>query len=166
LGGQITLPRNIASVFPKIDNGTFTCALAPDLSAILERLPKLDHEPVAAAMVSNGRAFSMGETLGYPMEAMIEAADGKTRVLMPGTITFKVAVKAGMALHAEGFDIESKRAITAGESIRILYIDGSAILSIEGNGAPLSPVVSVFLSTSKNREATVGAWRIEKQYNQ
>ena len=160
LAGQMSVPKGLASMFATIDNKTFTCSLVSPVKGWVQNRAK--DGDVLAAMVSSGRAISMDREAGYPIMAMINGSDGDHRILMPGVLKFKIDIKPGAPLHADGYDIEAKRAIKAGDELPVLYINGPVILSVEALQETLAkPLVSIFRADSKGRNATIGVWRIE-----
>jgi ankyrin repeat protein len=160
LAGQMSVPKGLTGMFPTIDNNTFTCTL----------LRPLRDGDVLAAMVSTAEARSIEKAAGYPVLAVITASDGGLRAFMPAVLTFKADIEAHAVLRADGFEIETARSIKAGTPIPVLYVNGPVILSAEvvedrtesTRGGQSTPLLSVFLSGSQNRAATIGAWRIEK----
>jgi hypothetical protein len=167
LAGQMSVPKGLSGLFVPIDNNTFTCTVVKPLS----------DGDVLASMGARGQSWSIEtNAAGDPIFAMLKGTDGQDRALLPAVLKLKIDIKAGAVLHisTEGklsFDVETKRAIKAGDSISVLYINGPSIISFEaddrtGTSSEAQPWFTAFVDDEKpaSRRGDVDAWRTERNY--
>jgi hypothetical protein len=163
LAGELSIGGDISPV----DNKTFTCAT-------VQPLKKGDK---IAARTSDDQAwsadkfsFKIGDnTVAYPVMAMVKCSDGNFQVLFAAKTTIKVDMKAGEVIHSEGFSIEAKRAIKAGETIPTILI-GDSPISIEADSqaqdskAKPKPFLTIFKDDAKkeDRALALEAWGVCK----
>jgi hypothetical protein len=167
LAGQITISKDLAPLLHALDNSIFTCTLVQPLKS----------GDVVAAMTSEDQAWSADktrigtDTVAYPILAMVKTSDGGFHSLFPAVLKVNVDVAAGAILHSGTHEIKTTRAIKAGDSIPVLFIDGQSILSVGAadgttKDSEAQPWFAVFEGDLKpdGRTAIVGAWRVEKDY--
>ena len=164
LAGEITMSADL----PTTDTPSFT-------STPINPLKKGDQ---VAAMTSEDQAWSVaklkmqvGKTeVAYPVLAIIKCADDDFRTLFPATFKAKKEIKAGETLHADGYSIESSRAIKAGDSIPVTFASNSylSLEASEGNKDQKSakPWLIVFKEDMKpeTRSLAIEAWRIVTEH--
>jgi hypothetical protein len=130
-----------------------------------------------AAMVSDDQAWSPDTHLlqvgtnqvAYPIFAMVKSADGFHSVF-PAILKAKTDIKAGETLRSDGYQIEAKRAVKAGDSIPVLFV-GDSLLSVEAatgakNKGEAEPWFAAYKDDTKasDRAALVEAWRLENEH--
>ena len=155
LGGTISISGDIQT----IETNSFTCTP-------VQPFKKGDK---VAAMVSDDQAWSVDKMplqvgtsqVQYPILAMVKCS-GDFHIIFPAVLKAKIDIKAGGALKADGYQIEAKRAVKAGESISVLLIDDS-LLSVEASDA--KPWFTAYKDDTKpsDRAALVEAWKVENE---
>lgn len=106
----------------------------------------------------------------YPLAAMVKCSNGKFQGLYPAILKAKTDIGAGKLLHSDGYQIEAKRTIKAGESFSVLAV-GDGLLSIEvaeraTKDSDGKPWFTAFKDDMKpnDRTCAIEAWRIEKEH--
>ena len=117
---------------------------------------------------AKGRTSSrdLSSTLAkYPVVGMVQTSDGDSFSLYPAVLKMKTDAISGSVLHSDGYQIEVKRLIKAGEPVSVLVV-GDAILSIETALGVLqaedeTPAFAAFKDGMKPgaRASAVEAWR-------
>lgn len=106
----------------------------------------------------------------YPIIAEVKGADGKFRSLLPAILKVKSDISPGSVIQADGFELETKRLLKAGDSISMLLV-GNALLSIEAaegsnqtDGA--RPFFTVFKTGTQPDERVLAmeSWRIVTEH--
>jgi len=119
--GTIRVKHSIAN----INNDTFTCSLIEPINA--------DDEGWSS-FVADNHSWSMSDVqlndLAYPVLAMVKTSNGTVFTIVPATFNAKVDIAVGAILHSNGYAIESKRAIKAGDLFNVLRV-GNNIFSVE-----------------------------------
>jgi hypothetical protein len=130
-----------------------------------------------AAMISDDQAWSADthsllvgtNQVAYPILAMVKFADGFHSVF-PAILKTKTDIKAGETLRSDGYQIEAKRAVKAGESIPVLFI-GDSLLSVEAvegtkNKSETKPWFTAYKDDTKasDRSALVGVWGLVNEH--
>jgi hypothetical protein len=130
-----------------------------------------------AAIISDDQAWSADShsllvgtnQVPYPILAMVKSADGFHSVF-PAILKTKTDIKAGEMLRSDGYQIEAKRGVKAGESIPVLFI-GDSLLSVEAaegtkNKSEAKPWFTAYKDDTKasDRAALVEAWRLENEH--
>ncbi len=124
--------------------------------------------------------FAVGDrTLRYPLMGIVTGSKSdlsRNFQVIASTTTFNVELRAGAVLHIDGYVIESKRAIKAGDKVStLLLVSGdSSIFSMEGEtgkeGGSMDgksqPWLTIFKETCKpaNRAFAIDTWRITNSY--
>jgi len=124
IAGQITLPSDLEVV----DTKSFTCTPARPLK-------KGDTLATRASEAESWSVASQSSKIGdkqmtYPFMGLVKGSDGGRRAFFAATLSFKIDMKAGEVVHSEGYKIEAKRAVKAGEPIPAIYFF-SPIFSVE-----------------------------------
>ena len=129
-----------------------------------------------AAMLSDDQAWSVDKMplqvgtnkVQFPILAMVKCSDG-FHGIFPAVLKMKADVVAGETLKADGYQIDSNRAVKAGNSISVLLI-GDSLLSAEAaeevkNKSESKPWFTAHKDEMKpgERAALVEAWRIENE---
>jgi hypothetical protein len=160
LAGEISISGDISA----IDTKAFTCTPAQ----LFKNGDKV------AAQVSQDQAWSVDKRalrvgtnqLTYPIMAMVKSSDGFHRIF-PALLKTKIDIKAGEPLRFDGYQIETKPVVKAGDTIPVLLI-GDAMLSVEpAEGAKdksdTKPWFAAYKDGTKlsDRPALVEVWRVE-----
>lgn len=175
LASQFTIPTGFSGLFYNVDNSIFTCTLVQPLK----------EGDTIATIASHDQSWSAAKTplligtdrVQYPIFATMTFSNGNTRAPLPAVLKFKIDIKAGAVLHSTAdaksntFIIETKKAIKAGDSIPVLFINGPSILSVEATAKTKAssgsqPWFIAFVTESKpdDKRESIEAWRIEKDY--
>jgi len=106
--------------------------------------------------------------VAYPIAAIVTTSDGVGYALFPAVLKAKTDIEAGKMLHSDGYQIETRRAVKAGDSISVFFIIGSgaySLLSIEtaGDGKPW---FSAFTDDMKlnARTSALETWQITRAH--
>jgi hypothetical protein len=108
----------------------------------------------------------------YPIWAMVKCSDG-WHTLFPAVMTFKMDIRADQVVHVDGFQIESRRAVKAGESISVILVDLSSVISIEAiqqSATAKATTTNPWFIAHKDdlepsgRNAAIEAWRAVIEY--
>lgn len=165
--GTIIIQRDISG----IETPSFKCTL----------IHPLNKDDSVAAMVSQDHSWSVTKVplsvgtnqVSFPILAMVKCTDGSTFTLFPAVLEFKVDVKTGEVLHLDGYQIEVKRPVTAGESIPSIIIRGDTILSLEAvdgvkEGSKAEPFLTAFKedAISDYRSDAFEVWRNVNAWHQ
>jgi len=160
LAGKITVKGDI----PAIDNKAFACTQV-----------RVKGEEFAS-MTSEDQAWSIdkmplliGTTdVGYPMMAMLKCSDGNFCDVFPVILKAKIEIKAGELIHSDGYAIDVKRSVKAGDSIPAIRVGKTFVLSVEAaEGAKTSGEAEPWFTALKedtkanDRSTAIEAWRIE-----
>ena len=108
--------------------------------------------------------------IAFPIYAAVNCSDGNWWALYPAILKAKTDIKAGAVLHSDGYQIETSRAVKAGESISVLLLGDWFLLSIEAADGvrkrdDLKPWLTVVKDDVKatDRASAFQAWRIEAE---
>jgi hypothetical protein len=163
LAGEISIGGDIAAIETK----SFTCTPVQPLKKGAK----------VAAMLSDDQAWSADthtlqigtNQVAYPILAMVKSSDG-FHSLFPAVLKAKTDIKAGETLRSDGYQIEAKRAVKAGDSIPVLFI-GDSLLSVEAatgakNKGEAEPWFAAYKDDTKasDHAALVEAWRLENEH--
>jgi len=158
--GHIALARDVSTV----ENEAFISTLAQPLKANEE----------FAAMVSDNASWSVAKhamsvgtkQIEFPIVAMVKTSDGRPHTCFPGSLVLKVDIKADEVVHVGDFQIESKRSMKKGESLSVILVGLSAMLSIDaleqnGSTTAAAPWFTAYKSDlgAGDRAAAIEAWR-------
>ena len=131
-----------------------------------------------AAIVSDDQAWSVDKLplqvgtnqVPYPVMASVKSSDG-FHSIFPAVLKAKTDIKAGETLRSDGYQIETKRAVKASETISVLVIGGSAIFSVEAaEGAKDRGVAKPWFTAYKDgtklsdSAPLLEAWRLENDH--
>jgi hypothetical protein len=114
-------------------------------------------------------AFEVGANqVAYPIMAIVPSSDGAGHSLIAAILQAKTGIAAGSSLRADGYQIETERAVAAGESIPALYVIGQntiALLSIAASGERKS-VFAAFADGmgSGVRASFIETWQLENDH--
>jgi len=107
----------------------------------------------------------------YPIWGLVKCSDGNFKSIFPVVLKVNVDIKAGDVIHSDGYEIEVKRSVKAGDSISAVRVGPTSVLSAEADeGAKKSseakPWFTAFKedTTANDRSTTIEAWRIEKDH--
>jgi len=163
LGGAVSVGGDISAIETKF----FTCTP-------VQHLKKGDN---VAVMLSDDQAWSVdtqalqigANQVAYPILAMVKASDG-FHSLLPAILRAKADIKPGGILHSDGYRIEAKRQVSAGQSIPVLRV-GDSFLSVEAAAgvtgkSKAEPWFAAYKDDTKASDvaALVEAWRIENEH--
>ena len=167
LAGTITLEANPSVDTPGPDgftysNEAFACDFVQVKGEVL-----VAYTSESGAMSINTMPVTDGENVvRYPVMSTIKVLGGEFRIVLPAVLKAKIIIKTGDIVHYGGYVIEATRTIKAGDSISVLVVGGTSVLSVEaGEGA--KPWFTAFKEGAKlnnDRAAAFEAWRIEKDY--
>ena len=104
---------------------------------------------------------------GYPIWASLKCSDGNFRSVFPVVLKAKVDIKTGEVIHSDGYEIEVKRAVKAGDSIPAIRVGPTSVLSAETvQGDEKTPWFTAFKedTNANDRSIAIKAWRVEKDY--
>jgi hypothetical protein len=163
LAGEISISADISA----IDTKVFTCTP-------VQPFKKGDK---VAAQVSEDQAWSVDKRalrvganqVTYPILAMVKSSDG-FHSIFPALLKSKIDIRASETLRLDGYQVETKRAVKAGDTIPVLLI-GDALLSVEpADGAKdksdTKPWFAAYKDSTKlsDRPALVEVWRVENEH--
>lgn len=158
----------ISGDLPTVDNKSFT-------STLFHPLHKGD---VIAAYTSEDQAWSgakqtveiSNKKSEWPILAMVKCTDGAFHSMFPIDLNMKTAVAAGTTANLEDFQIESTRAITAGQHIPAIAGASDSMLSMEADDetkprSETKPWLAIYKqgSTPAQRATSVEAWRMLRE---
>ncbi|MGH9344903.1 MAG: hypothetical protein ACRD19_14225 [Terriglobia bacterium] len=115
------------------------------------------------------RSLQVGtRQVAYPIDALVTTSDGVGHGLVPAILRAKTNIEPGEMLHSGEYQIETNRALKAGDSVPVLFIAGDdgamSIMSIE-TGANGKPWFAAYKNIKlHDRASFVETWRLAKQY--
>jgi len=125
-------------------------------------------------MTSEDQAWSLAKhsmqvgarQIDYPIWAMVKCADG-WHTIFPAVLKLKTDIKPGAVVRVDGFQIDSKRAARAGDSISIILVafaGGFSMVSIQTQQS--SPWFTAYKDdlAPAGRPAALEAWRAALDY--
>lgn len=106
--------------------------------------------------------------VAYPTAAMMASSDGVGHAFLLAVLKAKTDLKAGEKLRADGYQIETARAVKAGDSISVVLIVGNndiSLLSIEADSSG-KPWFAAFKDDIKpgGRASAIEIWRYANQH--
>lgn len=134
---------------------------------------------VFAAMASEDQAWGINKIpllnstseVQYPIWGSVKCSDGKFKSVFPVVLKAKVDIEAGHVIHSDGYEIEVKRSVKAGDSIPAIRVGDTSVVSAEAaEGAKKSsearPWFTAFKEDTKanDRSTIIEAWRIENDH--
>ncbi len=153
------------------DSKAFTCAPVRPLKKGA-KVSAMTSEDQAWSVAKH--SFKVGEkNVRYPVVGMAKCSDGNFQRFIAATTTVKVDIKAGEVLHSDGFQIEAKKDIKAGESFPTIIV-GDSPMSIEpapqakDDTAKPKPCLTIFKDDVKPnaRSVSLEAWGISKEHSE
>ena len=100
---------------------------------------------------------------------MVKSSDG-FHSIFPAVLKAKIDIKAGETVRLDGWQVETKRAVKAGDTVPVLLF-GDALLSVEpSEGAKdksdAKPWFAAYKEGTKlsDRPALVEVWRVENEH--
>jgi len=163
LAGAISIGGDISA----IDNKVFTCTP-------VQLFKKGDK---VAAQVSQDQVWSVDKhalpvgaiQVTYPILAMVKSSD-RFHIIFPALLKAKLDINASETLRLDGYQIETKRAVKAGDTIPVLLIDDT-LLSVEPADAAkdksnTKPWFAAYKDSTKlsDRPALVEVWRVNNEH--
>jgi hypothetical protein len=137
LAGEVSIGGDIST----IETILFTCNP-------VQSLKKGDK---VLAMVSDDQAWSADKRImqvgankiAYPILAMVKSGQSFV-VIFPGLLKAKTDIKVGETVRSDGYQVETKRAVNAGDSISVLFV-GESRFSLHTETV-WSPMLALLLS--------------------
>lgn len=114
-------------------------------------------------------SFQVGASqIAYPIMAIVPSSDGAGHSLIAATLQAKTDIAAGARLNADGYRIETERAVATGESIPVLYVIGKgniALLSIAAS-SDRKLIFAAFADgmDSGGRSSALETWQLENEH--
>jgi hypothetical protein len=111
---------------PSVDNKAFVCTHASYL--------KKDAQFAASGSWSMDTASVNigGQLFNFPDIAILPCTDGTELSVFPALVRSKIDIKAGDVIHVDGYEIEAKMAVKAGDTIDVFCVGSTSIVSVQG----------------------------------
>lgn len=166
--GRTILPGEISIAFaiPSVETKSFTCTpIQPFKKG--DKLParlELDQTGKKTIWSISTKSFQVGTNqVAYPIMVAGLGYTILTAVLKP-----KTDLQAGQTLHSDGYQIETKRAVRADDSISVLYVIGNmniSLLSMEA-ASDGKPWFAAFMDDMNQdaRASAIEMWRIANHH--
>ncbi|MGA2155524.1 MAG: hypothetical protein ABSH37_14000 [Bryobacteraceae bacterium] len=168
--GQIRVGSDVSP----IENKIFSCI------PVVSFLGSIKKGDVLAAQVSADQAWNVDYYQGVKIvAAQLKIGDQyvdffrlgtvNKKMVFPANLTAKVAMKSGVVIHSDGYEVKAARSVHVGDSIPVIVVD-AAILSAEAAAGPkgvtgANPWFTAFKELqSRDDAAAIAAWRIVRAH--
>lgn len=166
--GRTILPGEISigAAIPAIETKSFICTPFQPFKKG-DKLPatfELDRQGQQTSWSVSKHPLQIGaDQVVYPVIVI-----GLGHTLLTAVVKAKTDINAGETLRSDGYQIETKRAVRAGDSISVLFIIGNmniSLLSIESDSDG-RPWFRAFMDDMKPdaRTSAIEAWRMVRQH--
>lgn len=166
--GRTVLPGEISihAEIPAVETKAFTCTPFQPFKKD-DKLPamfELDQTGEQTVWSVSKRSLQIGaKQVAYPVVVV-----GLGHTLLTAVLRAKTDIKAGERLRSDGYQIETKRAVRAGDSISMFFVIGNAnisLLSIEA-ASDGKPWFAAFTDDMKPdaRTSAVEIWGMVKEH--
>jgi hypothetical protein len=156
--GAIKLTGDI----PSLDNKAFACTQAPYIKNGSQFAARGSWSMDTDSVEVDGRAADV------PTIAMLSCSDGSSLCVFPAVLKAKIDMKAGEIIHSDGYEIQTTRAVKAGETIAVFRVGDTSVVSVasDGKGANAdasNPWFTAFKEATKtsDRSVSIDAWHAE-----
>jgi hypothetical protein len=109
-----------------------------------------------------------GRRADVPTIAILPYSDGSSQIVFPAVLKVKIDMKAGEVIHSDGYEIQAKREVKAGDTIAVFRVGGTSIVSIAKDAPNAKPgetgpwFTAVKEATKKDdRSIAIDAWHAE-----